>query len=302
MSIQSRPDASGFETSGSTRGIGLMVLAMALLAVSDMFIKLAGGSQPPGQVMFLLSLGGTAFFLLMARMQRARVWDRRFWHPTVMRRNVFEIVAAFGLVIGLTYAPLSLVAALLQTTPLIVTVGAALILKEPVGPRRWAAVLVGLGGMLLVVRPWSASFSPSVIFVLIAVVALAFRDLYTRLCPPEVPSITLSTWGFAATIPFGILTMVLMGETPVVSGIGLVHVAGAVVVTTTGYYALTSAMRAAPVAVVAPFRYARLVFTTGLGILVFAEQPDTLTYVGSAIILAAGLYTFLRERKLAQRR
>ncbi|WP_425053687.1 DMT family transporter [Psychromarinibacter sp. S121] len=297
MSVEAHPDASA-----STNGIGLMVLAMALLAVSDMFVKLAGGTQPPGQVMFLLSVGGTAFFVLLARLQGARVWDRRFWYPSVVRRNLFEIVAAFGLVLGLTYAPLSLVAALMQTTPLIVTMGAALILKEPVGPRRWAAVLVGLAGMLLVVRPWSADFAPSAVFVLVAVVGLAFRDLYTRLCPPEVPSVTLSTWGFAATMPFGLVLMLLMRETPVVSGIGLAHVAGAIVVTTTGYYAVTSAMRAAPVAVVAPFRYTRLIFTTGLGMLVFAERPDTLTYVGSAIILAAGLYTFLRERQLARRR
>ena len=70
--------------------------------------------------------------------------------------------------------------------------------------------------------------------------------------------------------------------------------------TTTGYLAITTAMRMAPASIVAPFRYTRLVFTTGLGILIFGDRPDFWTLAGAAVILLAGLYTFLRERRLAR--
>lgn len=284
------------------RGIGLMLLAMALLALSDMFIKSATqAGLPPGQVMVLLSVGGTAFFILIARIQGARLWTRAALHPAVIWRNVFEVIGAIGLILGLTYVPLAQFAAIMQMAPLVVVIGAATILKEPVGPRRWIAVGAGIVGMLLVVRPGTEGFAPTAFFAVLGVTGLALRDLVTRLSPPGIPSIALSTWGFGITMPFGAILMALMGDAPRWSGPAMWHVLGAIVVTTTGYYAITTAMRIAPVSVVAPFRYARLIFTTGLGILVFGERPDTLTLTGAAIILVAGLYTFLRERQLSRR-
>lgn len=76
--------------------------------------------------------------------------------------------------------------------------------------------------------------------------------------------------------------------------------AGAVAVTAAGYLAVTMAMRMAPVSSVAPFRYTRLVFTAGLGMAIFGERPDGWTWAGAALILGAGLYSFLRERRLAR--
>lgn len=284
------------------RGIGLMMLAMALLALSDMFIKSASfAGFPPGQVMFLLSIGGTAFFILIARLQGAPIWTRDALHPAVIWRNFFEIIGAIGLMLGLAWVPLSQFAAIMQMAPLIVVIGAATVLKEQVGLRRWLAVAAGIVGMLLVVRPGMDGFTPAAFFALMGVAGLAMRDLVTRLSPPGIPSIALSTWGFAATIPFGAILMIIMGDAPRWSAPAMWHVAGAIVVTSTGYYAITTAMRIAPVSVVSPFRYARLVFTMGLGILVFGERPDALTLTGAAIILVAGLYTFLRERQLSRR-
>ncbi|MDF0600906.1 DMT family transporter [Psychromarinibacter sp. C21-152] len=299
----SAPDAPAVERPMQLmRGIGLMVLAMALLALSDMFIKAATrGGQPPGQVLLLMTVGGTVFFVLIARIQGAQLLSRAMLHPAVLWRNLFEVVGSIGLVLGLTYVPLSQFAAIMQMAPLIVVIGAATILKEPVGARRWMAVAAGIVGMLLVVRPGMEGFTPTAFFALMGVSGLALRDLVTRLSPPGIPSISLSTWGFAVTIPFGAVLMALMGDAPRWSGPAMWHVAGAVVVTALGYYSLTVAMRVAPVSVVAPFRYARLVFTMGLGILVFGERPDALTLLGAAIILVAGLYTFLRERQLARR-
>lgn len=283
-------------------GIGLMVLAMALLALSDVFIKLSTRHLPPGQVMLLLSVGGTLLFVLLARAQRAPVWHRAALHPMVLLRNAFEIMGAFGLILSLTYVPLPIFAAIMQMAPLVVTIGAAVFLKEQVGPRRWVAVGAGIVGMLLVVRPGMAGFAPSALYAVVAVTALAMRDLVTRLSPPGIPAVSLSTWGFAATMPAGLVLMAIMGTPFSGNTAGVWPVIGGVLVTTTGYYALTSAMRAAPVSIVSPFRYARLVFTMGLGVLIFGERPDALTLLGAAIILVAGLYTFVREHQIARTR
>ncbi len=281
------------------RSILLMILAMALLALSDLFIKLAASRAPIGQVMLYLSLGGTGLFLVLAAILRVRIWDAAYRHPMVMLRNVFEIVGGVGLVLGLASIPLTTFAAIMQVAPILVVMGGALFLGEQVGWRRWAAVLVGLLGMLIVLRPGPEGIQPGAIFAVIGVSGLAARDLVTRLAPARVSALTLSTWGFAATIPAGALLLVLGGDTLVHSGPVMTHLALAVLVTTAGYFSLTTAMRMAPVSIVAPFRYTRLIFTTGLGILFLGERPDVWTMTGAALILAAGLYTFLRERRIA---
>ncbi|WP_323764942.1 DMT family transporter [Marinovum sp.] len=281
------------------RAILFMTASMACLALSDLFIKLAAHSLPPGQVMFFLSLGGTLLFMLVAAVRRIPVFSPAFWHPTVMWRNGAEILAALGMVTGIAWTPLPMVAAIMQTTPLLVTLGAALFLGETVGWRRWAAIFAGLVGMLLVIRPGMAGFEPAALLVAMGACGLAARDLLTRRVPDAVNSLTLSTWGFAATVPAGLVLMLIMGPDWSTGGAGFGHVAVAVLVTTTGYYLVTTAMRLAPAAIVSPFRYSRLVFTMGLGVIVLGDRPDTLTLVGAAIILASGLYTFYREHRLA---
>ncbi|WP_116597496.1 DMT family transporter [Primorskyibacter marinus] len=282
------------------RAIMLMVLGMAFLALSDMFIKLAAARIPVGQVMVMLSLGGTTVFYIVARIQRVPIFTRTALQKLVLLRNGMEMMGGLGMVLGIALVPLSLVAVIMQATPLLVTLGAALLLHEPVGWRRWAAIFVGLLGMLLVVRPGFEGFAPATLLVVMGVVGLAMRDLVTRMTPDHIPSIALSTWGFGATIPVGVILLLLQGNAPIIDVMALAQVGGAVLVTTSGYYAVTAAMRLAPASTVAPFRYSRLVFTMSVGILVFGDMPDNLTLTGAAIIIASGLYSFLRERRLAR--
>lgn len=282
------------------RAISLMILSMALLAGTDAFFKLATMAAPVGQVLTLVGLGGTVLFIGLAQIMRVRLWTRSALHPMILLRNFFEIIAAIGLVFGLKYVPLPVFAAVLQAGPLIVTLGAALFLNEQVGWRRWMAVAVGIVGMLMVIRPFGAGFSGWELFAVMGIAGLSARDLVTRLSPPEVPALAISTWGFAVTILPGIALWVTTSVPSNFGAAAIWPILGAVVVTTSGYLAITTAMRMAPASVVAPFRYSRLVFTTGLGMLIFGDRPDFWTLAGSALILVAGLYTFVRERRLAR--
>ncbi|WP_238365267.1 DMT family transporter [Mesobacterium pallidum] len=282
------------------RAILMMILAMALLALSDMCIKLAAGLMPMGQVMSMLGVLGTGAFSILAIKRGEKLFSRDFLHPMALTRNVMEIFGAFGMIIGIALNPLTTVATILQSAPLLVTLGAAVFLREAVGPRRWAAVIIGFLGILLVLRPGTDAFSPAALFCVVGAAALAMRDLVTRLAPARVSALVLSTWGFACTTPPALVYWAIQGQPPVLTGPAWAAILGAVLTTTSGYYALTTAMRMAPVSIVAPFRYTRLIFVLAIGVTIFGERPDGLTLLGAAIIIASGLYAFLRERQLAR--
>lgn len=282
----------------NVRGSGLMVASMAGFAVEDMLIKQMAVALPMGQVIVLIGLGGMLNFALLTRRRGQRVWSPALLSTPVMLRNVGEMIATAGFVAAIVLTTLSSASAILQATPLAVTLGAALFLGEPVGWRRWTAITVGFTGVLLVLRPGLAGFTPASLFAVIAVAGLALRDLSVRRIPPEVTSAQLSVWGFATVVPTGALMMLLMGEGPVVpGGVDLARLGAAFVVGGLGYYAIVAATRTGDVAVVVPFRYTRLVFAMVLGALAFGERPDTLTLTGAALIVAAGLYTIWRESR-----
>ncbi|MBY6005872.1 DMT family transporter [Salipiger bermudensis] len=282
------------------RAIALMVASMALLAASDAFLKLASQTAPVGQVMVMLSLGCSALLVAIALFRRVPLRLTDAFAPKVMLRNVFEMIGALGMIVGLSKIPLSLMAAIMQTAPLVVTLGAAVFLREPVGWRRWLAIGVGLVGMLMVIRPGGAAFTGWEIFPVVGVTGLAARDLVTRLLPPQIPSLSVSAYGFAAIFPVGLAVLLITGAPLSGAAPTFAYMAGAVAVTAAGYLAVTMAMRMAPVSAVAPFRYTRLVFTAGLGMAIFGERPDGWTWAGAALILAAGLYSFVREHRLAR--
>ena len=281
------------------RAILLMILAMALLALSDLFIKLSAQRAPIGQIMLFLSLGGTALFVAYARFIKQPLLLPEIFHRMVLTRNAFEIIAGIGLVFGIAYIPLSTFAAIMQVAPILVVLGGAVFLREDVGWRRWAAVIAGLIGMLIVIRPGGEGFTIFALFAVLGVSGLAGRDLVTRLAPSHIPSLALSTWGFTAAIPAGLVVIWWEQEPMTIAPLALFHMAMATLVTTSGYFAITNAMRMAPVSIISPFRYTRLIFTTALGLIFLDEHLDTPTLVGATIILCAGLYTFLRERRLA---
>ncbi len=284
---------------GNLRGSLLMVAAMTGFALEDVLIKLMAGALPMGQVIALIGCGGAINFGALAIVRGRRLLSPALFTLPVILRNLAEAVAAASFVAAIVLTTLSSASAILQTTPLAVTLGAALFLGESVGWRRWTAIAVGFIGVLLIVQPGLAGFTPASLLAVVAVAAVALRDLASRAVPADITTVQLSAWGFAVLIPTGLLMMLAMGEAPVVPGVpDLARLAGAFVVGGIGYYALVGATRTGEVAVVVPFRYSRLVFAMILGALVFGERPDPLMLTGAALIVGAGLYTIWREARM----
>ena len=280
------------------RAIALMVLSMAGFAVEDMLIKYIALEMPTGQFLMLIGAGGALIFTLMAWKQGQAVLSADFLRPTIIIRNLGEVIGTLGFVTALVLTPLSSASAIQQATPLAVTLGAALFLKEAVGWRRWSAILIGFGGVVAVIRPGLDGFQPASLFAVLGVIGLATRDVATRATPAEISSLVLSANGFGMLVPAGAVLLWIRGGAIAPSAQGYSLLFAALIIGVSAYYALTLSMRLGDVAVVTPFRYVRLVFALFIGVTVFHEQPDVWTLSGAAIIILSGLYTFFRERQL----
>ena len=283
------------------RGSALMVLAMAGFALEDMFIKRLSADMPVGQILVLLGAGGAVIFGLAALSRGHRLFSRDLLAGPVLLRNLGELIGTIGFVTAIALTPLASASAILQATPLAVTLGAALFLGEQVGWRRWSAILVGFAGVLMVIRPGLSGFEPASLFAVQAVFGLALRDLATRAVPRTVTSMQLSSYGFATVVPAGAVLLWLSGGPVAPDAANWRDMAFALFLGVAAYYAIVATMRVGEVSFVTPFRYTRLIFALVIAVLMFGERPDALTLTGAAIIIASGLYTLLRERRLKRR-
>ena len=281
------------------RGAALMVMAMLGFALEDMFIKLLADAVTVGQIIFMLGVGGSLFFGGIVLAQGQPLFSRDMISLPIVLRAIGEMVGVIAFVSAIVLTPLSSASAILQATPLVVTLGAALFLNEQVGWRRWSAICVGLFGVLLIIRPGMEGFSILSLLTVTAVICLAVRDVATRRVPSTITSMQLSFLGFVVIVPAGLILMAAM-DAPMVglNGREWLFFSSALVIGVFAYYGIVAAMRVGEVSFVTPFRYSRLLFALVLGVVVFKESPDALTLIGAAIIVASGIYTVWRERRL----
>lgn len=290
---------AALQITDNRRGISLMLFAMAAFALEDAAIKAVSTSYSTAQVILVLGIGGAAVFWALSARAGASPLHRRGLHPTVLIRCGAEAVAGFLFIKALSLAPLATASAILQAAPLALVAGGALLLGERVGWRRWSAVTVGFAGVLLILSPWSAGFDRALLLALGATFALAARDIVTRMVPPDIHSLQLSTWAYLALIPGGLIYWAAGDEMRVPPAADLPMLAGLIVLGAIGYYAVTVAMRVGEVSVVAPFRYSRLVFAGVLGIVFFGEFPAPMAWAGAALVIGSGLYAMVREGRRA---
>ena len=214
-------------------------------------------------------------------------------------RALCEGFAALGFVTALALVPISLVTTIIQASPLLVTLGAAVFFKAPVGPRRWIAILIGLIGVLIVLRPFGDSFEAPALFAVGGVIAMSARDLATRQVKQNISTLQLSVVGFLAAVPAGFLGLVLSGDAPLLPSWHVITLTiAAIAIGVPSLYCIIAAMRIGDIAFVTPFRYSRIIFGLLAGLLIFGETLDAYTLLGAAIIVISGTYTLLREARL----
>lgn len=276
-----------------------MLAAMAAFVANDAMMKQAATELPTGQVIFLRGVimvpALTAFLIATASPGVLRALVR----PAILARSAAEVGAALLYLTALFRMPIADCTAILQFTPLALTAGAALFLGAHVGWRRWLATLVGLIGVLIIIRPGANAFNPYAALALLSVAFIAARDLITRTLGADVPTLVIA---FTATAAVAVSSIGLMPfetwQWP--SAAALLALGGASIALLGAQYWIILAMRTGDIAVVAPFRYSIILWAVAAGFLIWREVPDAATWVGIAIVTAAGLYTFVREHRLAK--
>jgi drug/metabolite transporter (DMT)-like permease len=284
------------------RGALYMVIGMAGFGLNDALVKSTADSVSLYQAVLVRGLFATALVALLAwrwRALRFRAIGRRD-RRLVALRTLGETGATLCFLNALFNMPLANATAILQVTPLALTLAAAVVLGEPVGWRRLTAIAVGFAGVLIVVRPGFEGFNAYSLSALGTVGFIVLRDLVTRRLSPTVPALGVTLVTAATITTLGGALSVTAPWQPIGGG-DLAALAAAAVCLFVGYLCLVLTMRVGSVAIAAPLRYTILLWAIGLGYVVFGERPDGWTLLGSAIVVASGLYTLVRERRLAAR-
>jgi drug/metabolite transporter (DMT)-like permease len=271
------------------QGILAMVLAMSAFIGSDTLMKIATGALPPGEIMAVRGLFASLITLGLVGATRTFRQAKGLWSPLVMVRAALESVIAFLFITALGQLPLANVTAILQATPLILTLLCVAFGLERVGRRRWAEVAAGFLGVLLIVRPSPAGFNAFAGIALLCAAVVAGRDLVTRFIPRDVPSVVIALSTTASVGLAGVLFGA--GETwrvPDPAEMGLLGAAALFVAI--GNLAIIRSLRVADASVVSPFRYSIILMSLALGTLVFGEWPDLPSVLGIALVIASGVY------------
>jgi drug/metabolite transporter (DMT)-like permease len=284
-------------------GIGAITACNFLFLINDTCLKLASEELPLGQILAMRGGMVTLFLIPIVWMSGAFRYVHLLpnWH--VVSRTFAEIASAFLYLLAVFHIPIATTNAILQVVPLALTAAGAVFLAEKVGWRRWTAIAVGFAGVMIVVRPGFAGFSAYALLALASMLFITLRDMNSRMMPRAIPAllIALVTGFFVGLSGPGIA--LFLGETWVMpSGHGIGLIAVSILFLVGGYLTSVIAMRHGDISVVAPFRYSVIVWAMIVGYLVFGDVPDAPMLIGTAIIIATGVYTFHRERRTARLR
>ncbi len=284
----------------NTRGALFMMLSMAAFTFNDACMKAMSDVVPLFQAVFLRGIFTSLILIAAAVNLRAFkvALSRRDW-MLIWLRSLAEVAAAYFFLSALFKMPIANVSAILQALPLTVTLAGALFFREQVGWRRMIAILIGFLGVLLIVKPGAEGFNSYSVLAVISVIAVTIRDLAARRLSHEVPSMTVALSAAVLVTVFGGLGALSQPWAPIGTTEAM-QLAGTVFFVVGGYLFSVMAMRVGEIGVVAPFRYFSLLCALILGFLLFGEWPDEVTLFGSAIVVATGVFTFYRERRLAR--
>ena len=280
-------------------GIGSILAAVFLFSIVDATAKWLGQTYEPVQIVFfvhLFALIPIGLFVWRSGGLSALRTRRPFVHALRGSLLFVTVLLFFTALRGL---PLAEAMAVTFTAPLFITALSGPLLGEAVGVRRWAAVVIGFLGALIMVRPGTEAFRPEALLVLTSALMFALSMLLTRRMTRTETNVALVTYtmviGGLASLPFAILAW----QAPGIGDLGLFVLVG--IGGGSGAYLLVVAYRNAPAAVVAPFEYTKMIWGSVLGWLLWREAPEPAVWIGATIVAAAGVYITRREMVLGRR-
>lgn len=282
------------------RGIVLMGLAMVFFGAADTIAKFFTAHYPILQVVGIRQMG-----LITGVMLYALIAQNVSLKSDQMGLQIFRGLSATGsaclFVLGINFIPLADATSIAFIAPLVVTVLGFFILREPVGFRRWAAVVIGFMGTLIIIRPGFQTFEFGHLFIVAAASLFAGRQIISRYL--STSDNTMTTVAYTAITSAGILLAVQpFVWQPIQSWEHMALFAIYAILAGTGEFLVIKALEIAHAVVVAPMQYTILIWVTLYGVVFFGIFPDIFTFLGAGVIMASGGYTLLREQQIKSRK
>jgi len=296
MSLLTKISPHTDQRSARLAGVGLMLLAVFMFSFGDATGKFIVATYSVGQ---LLCLRACAALLLLAPMiWRQRRQFRKLERPRLqLVRVVLSTLEVAAFFLATVYLPLADVVTYYLACPIFVTALSAVVLREQVGWRRWSAILTGFAGVLIALHPSARSFSWPALIALCGSMSFAILMLITRSLR-NTPDIVMATSQFVGTFLLGAVLAPIGWLPPTPQSLVLFAAAG--LISVCALMCVNRSLKLAPASVVVPYQYSMIVWAVIFGVVVFGDVPAPATVVGAAIIIGAGLYIFLRERRLGR--
>jgi drug/metabolite transporter (DMT)-like permease len=285
-------------TRSNLAGIGLMLAGTFLFSVNDALGKWLLADYSIGELLLVRSAAGLILLAPLIRQTGIAGFRTAPRPPLQIARvilSTFEVAMFF---LAVSQLPLADTKTFYLAGPIYVTALSVILLGESVGWRRWIAVLVGFAGVLLALRPSSASFTPPVLIALTGSMAFACLMIVTRILR-ETTDTVLAAGQIGGTFVFGALAAPFGWVTPSPRDFVLLALFG--VLAMLALACVNRSLKLAPASIVAPYQYTLIVWAIVLGYVVFGDVPDLAMLAGAAVIVAAGLFILWRERVRGQR-
>lgn len=285
-------------TADTTRkGILLMILAVFLFTIMDAVAKGLIARYPAPQVIWARFAGQTLIVaLLLGRNMGPMLRTQHPWLHVV--RSACQFMATGFFFLSLAFIGLPEATALADTSPVLITLGAAIFLGEKLGPRRIFGVIAALTGALIIIRPGGEVFSLAALLPLANAVAYAGNALLTRHIGMREPYWTSLMYGALFGTILGGFALPFVWVTPTLPDLGLFFLVGCL--GTAAQLCIIRAFSTTEASVIAPFTYLGIIFATIWSVLFFDDWPDLWTMVGALVIVAAGIYVWHRETLAAK--
>ncbi len=285
--------SASLQRASNLRGIALMIAGFASFSGADIIAKILTADYHPVQIAWTRYFG-VAAVVLVVLLLRGPALLRSVAPGTQLLRGFCAVVSAVCFIFAIRYVPLADAVAVSFVAPFIVTVLGATLLGEPVGIRRWSAVAIGFVGTLIIVRPGLGVIHPAIFLVVLAATAFAARQIVSRHIGRRDP--TMTTLAYTALTSFVVLIppLFFFWNTPQ-TATHLALMVALMALSGLGEFLLIKALEIAHAVVVSPMHYSQILFATLLGYLVFGHFPDAWTWLGSAVVIASGIYVIYRE-------
>ena len=277
------------------RGLGFAFLGFAVFASHDALIKVLGSTYSVMQIIFFATL--FSFVPMAVTILTDRTTGNFLPHHPwlVLLRSALMVTSMVCAFYAFSVLPLAEVYSLLFSFPLIVTVLSIPILGEVVRAQRWAAVGVGLIGVLIVLRPGATEITLGHLAALAAAFCSAFGSVLVRKIGNEERSAVLILYPMLLAILVMSLLQPAVYQPPSLLHLAMMALVG--VFSVIAQHLIILAYRAAPAGVVAPSQYSQIIWATIFGMIFFGERPDVWVAVGASVIIASGVFVVWRESR-----